>query len=423
MNNESLSTGSRIGILTIAFLGWFFGGMQIGMTNLINDTTKYLIIESGWSESLNTEQSNKLNSSWWAYMQCAFLFGAAAGGYIFGKLGDKIGRTRALGISILWFSILTLLANFAGDPFQLLCIRFLACLGIGGCWPNGVALVSEAWSKIARPIMASLIGMAGNIGIFSFAKIMANYPVDADSFRNIFLLGAISAPLGVIILLFIKESPTWISSKDSTSPTSNNKSDSPSVFKKPYLGITFIGITLATVPLLGGWGCFAWILPWASEVGNAELAPNILQTRSIASIIGSGLAAVIAIRVGRRSCYFVSCLFALIISQYIFWFGSPTDSNFLIFVAMWGFFNGIFFGWLPFFLPELFETKVRATGAGVSFNYGRILTATTIFLTPWLKSVFDGNLQQVGQITSLIFIVGMIAVLLAPDTSKRDMNL
>ncbi len=160
-------------------------------------------------------------------------------------------------------------------------------------------------------------------------------------------------------------------------------------------------------------GCFAWILPWASEVGSAELAPNILQTRSIASIIGSGLAAVIAVRFGRRSCYFVSCLFALIISQYIFWFGSPTDSNFLIFVAMWGFFNGIFFGWLPFFLPELFETKVRATGAGVSFNYGRILTATTIFLTPWLKSIFDGNLQQVGQITSLIFIVGMIAVLLA----------
>ena len=77
----AISRETLISILTIAFLGWFFGGMQIGMTNLINDTTKYLIIESGWSESLNTEQSNKLNSNWWAYMQCAFLFGAAAGGY------------------------------------------------------------------------------------------------------------------------------------------------------------------------------------------------------------------------------------------------------------------------------------------------------------------------------------------------------
>ena len=422
MVKESLPLNARIIILVVAFLGWFFGGMQIGMTNLINDATKYLIIESGWSDKLNPEQLNNLISDWWAYQQCAFLFGAAAGGYIFGKLGDRIGRTRTLGISILWFSVLTGLAYFVKDPLQLLCIRFLACLGIGGCWPNGVALVSETWSKIARPVMASLIGMAGNIGIFTFATLMAQNPVDVDSFRGVFLIGAYSAPLGIIILLFVRESPTWIASKTQDNEEKTEKSISPSVFKKPYLGVTLIGIILATVPLLGGWGCFAWIIPWASEVGSPELKAQILQTRSIASIIGSGLAAIIALKIGRRSCYFVSCLFALIISQYIFWFASPTDSNFLIFVALWGFFNGIFFGWLPFFLPELFETKVRATGAGVSFNYGRILTAATIFLTPWLKAMFDGNHAQVGQITSLIFILGMIAVILAPDTSKRDMN-
>ena len=422
MVKESLPLNARIIILVVAFLGWFFGGMQIGMTNLINDATKYLIIESGWSDKLNPEQLNNLISDWWAYQQCAFLFGAAAGGYIFGKLGDRIGRTRTLGISILWFSVLTGLAYFVKDPLQLLCIRFLACLGIGGCWPNGVALVSETWSKIARPIMASLIGMAGNIGIFTFATMMAQNPVDVDSFRDVFLIGAYSAPLGIIILLFVRESPTWIASKTQDNEEKTEKTISPSVFKKPYLGVTLIGIILATVPLLGGWGCFAWIIPWASEVGSPELKAQILQTRSIASIIGSGLAAIIALKIGRRSCYFVSCLFALIISQYIFWFASPTDSNFLIFVALWGFFNGIFFGWLPFFLPELFETKVRATGAGVSFNYGRILTAVTIFLTPWLKAMFDGNHAQVGQITSLIFILGMVAVILAPDTSKRDMN-
>ncbi|MEC7862220.1 MAG: MFS transporter [Verrucomicrobiota bacterium] len=422
MVKESLPLNARITILVVAFLGWFFGGMQIGMTNLINDATKYLIIESGWSDKLNPEQLNNLISDWWAYQQCAFLFGAAAGGYIVGKLGDRIGRTRTLGISILWFSVLTGLAYFVKDPLQLLCIRFLACLGIGGCWPNGVALVSETWSKIARPVMASLIGMAGNIGIFTFATLMAQNPVDVDSFRGVFLIGAYSAPLGIIILLFVRESPTWIASKTQDNEEKTEKSISPSVFKKPYLGVTLIGIILATVPLLGGWLCFAWIIPWASEVGSPELKAQILQTRSIASIIGSGLAAIIALKIGRRSCYFVSCLFALIISQYIFWFASPTDSNFLIFVALWGFFNGIFFGWLPFFLPELFETKVRATGAGVSFNYGRILTAVTIFLTPWLKAMFDGNHAQVGQITSLIFILGMIAVILAPDTSKRDMN-
>jgi len=78
MSEEALSLRTRIVILAVAFLGWFFGGMQIGMTNLINDATKYLIIESGWSDKLNPEQLNNLISDWWAYQQCAFLFGATA---------------------------------------------------------------------------------------------------------------------------------------------------------------------------------------------------------------------------------------------------------------------------------------------------------------------------------------------------------
>ena len=262
MVKESLSLNSRITILVVAFLGWFFGGMQIGMTNLINDATEYLISESGWSDNLNPDQEKTLISKWWAYQQCAFLFGAAAGGYIFGKLGDRIGRTRALGSSILLFSVITVLPFcvkdplhpfYVKDPLQLLCIRFLACLGIGGCWPNGVALVSEAWSKIARPVMASLIGMAGNIGIFTFATMMAKNPPDEESFRGDFLIGAYSVPLGLIILLFVRESPTWIASKNQSSEEKTEKLVSPSVFKKPYLGVTLIGIILATVPLLGGW--------------------------------------------------------------------------------------------------------------------------------------------------------------------------
>ena len=121
-------------------------------------------------------------------------------------------------------SVLTLLANFAKDPFQLLCIRFLTCLGIGGCWPNGVALVSEAWSKIARPIMASLIGMAGNIGIFSFAKIMAHYPVDADSFRNIFFRGGL-CPTWSYHFAFYQRVPNLDQFMNSTSTDNNNEPD------------------------------------------------------------------------------------------------------------------------------------------------------------------------------------------------------
>jgi hypothetical protein len=180
------------------------------------------------------------------------------------------------------------------------------------------------------------------------------------------------------------------------------------------------------VPLFGGWGSFQWIVFWAGklgkELGLPELEAKILQMRAITSIVGSGLAAVIAMWIGRRVTYFVTSFAALLLSQYIFWFTTPTDGNFLFWVALIGFCNGIFFGWLPFFLPELFETKVRATGAGVSFNFGRIFTATTIFLTPTLIAHFGGGHAQIGRITSLIFVVGMVAILFAPDTSRRDMN-
>lgn len=108
------------------------------------------------------------------------------------------------------------------------------------------------------------------------------------------------------------------------------------------------------------------------ELGLPELEAKILQMRAITSIVGSGLAAVIAMWIGRRITYFLTSFAALLLSQYIFWFTTPTDGNFLFWVALVGFCNGIFFGWLPFFLPELFETKVRATVAGVSFNFGRI---------------------------------------------------
>ncbi|MCZ6675497.1 MAG: MFS transporter [Verrucomicrobia bacterium] len=427
MSRHPLTTQARITILVVAFLGWFFGGVQIGLTNLGGPATIGLLNESGWSMGLTEEAVEQQIKTWAAYLQVAFLFGAAAGGFFFGRLGDTIGRTRALGISIIWFSIFTALSYYVANPLQLIVVRFVACLGVGGCWPNGVALVGESWSKVARPVMASMIGMAGNVGIFALATLLKYHPPTPDSFRWVFLVGATALPVGVLILLFVRESPAWLSTRETDEGSANNAAAQKlSVFRKPYLGVTLVGIALATVPLFGGWGSFLWIVFWAGRIGDElglpELKAEIVQMRSLLSIVGCALAAVISARIGRRTCYFLTSFAALIISQYIFWFTTPTDEGFLIWVAFLGFFNGIFFGWLPFFLPELFETKVRATGAGVSFNYGRILTAITISLTPALTLYFNGDYAQIGRVTSLIFIVGMIAILFAPDTSKRHIE-
>jgi len=420
MSIDTLSTKARVTILAAAFLGWFFGGVQIGITNLaMHPAAEDLIRKAEWAIGLSGKEMKEIVREWYAYFQCAFLFGAAAGGFLFGRLGDRFGRTRALGISIIWFSLFTGASYIAQNPAQLLLLRFIACLGVGGCWPNGVALVSEAWSRIARPLMASLIGMAGNVGIFTISTLGKD--ITPESWRWVLLIGATPILLGLFVLIFVEESPSWIQSAEkSSSPTKAIKT--VSVFSGPYLKITLIGIALATVPLFGGWGSANWIIPWAAEIGPPQLKAEIIQMRSVTSIIGSAMAGLVAMQIGRRTTYLITSFGALVVAQYVFWFTIPTDSGFLLWVALLGIFNGLFFGWLPFFLPELFESRVRATGAGVSFNFGRILTATTISLTPAVTKMFGGSYAQIGRVTSLIFIIGILVILLAPDTSKRDMD-
>ncbi len=446
---DPLSARARTAILAVAFFGWFFGGVQISITNLamrsaaidLMDRAGALDLErynelSIAAETLSDEEKSRLDDwnalavQWYAWYQCAFLFGAAAGGFVFGRLGDRIGRTRAMAWSILCFSLLTAASALAQDPGQLLVLRFLASLGIGGTWPNGVALVSEAWANVARPIVASLIGMAGNLGIFAMSTLATTIEVTPESWLWVMWVGAVPVFLALIVW-FVPESPSWQASRGAVGEKRSTgerqvRVRSLEIFGPRYLPVTLVGIGLATIPLIGGWGSANWMMPWADEAGAATgdpfLKAQVGQARALTSIAGSFIAGWIATVGGRRRTYFLTSLGALLVAQYAFWFTTPTDADFLIWVAALGFFNGIYFGWLPFCLPELFETRIRATGAGVSFNFGRILTALTIFMTGVMKEYFHGDYAQIGRVTSVVFVLGMALVLFMPDTSKRDMQ-
>lgn len=435
-----LAANARMVILLVAFLAWFFGGMQILLTNLgmrsasidlmgqvgmldmsvFNDLTERVSNLTA-SEKAQLDVWNQLAARWYAWFQCAFLFGAATGGYLFGKLGDRIGRTRSLGLSIILFAGMTGLCYWARSPIQLLALRFVACLGIGGAWPNSVALVSEVWPDKRRPLMASMIGMAGNLGIFTMSSFAKIRPVTPDDWKWMIAVNGLPILLGVYVLAFVRESPAW----QSMASLSNNE-PSESLLNRKYLKPTMIGIALATVPLIGGWGSANWMMPWAGEVGSQigdnTIKADIGMARSLTSIVGSLFAGILAVRLGRRTLYFATSLGALMVAQYVFWFSTPGEWSFLWWVALLGLFNGLYFGWLPFFLPELFPTRIRSTGSGVSFNYGRILTAATIFAQGYVISVFGGDFAKIGRVTSMVFLLGMVAILFAPDTSKRDMS-
>lgn len=381
--------------------------------------------------SANDEQQlthwKELAAQWFGWYQCALLFGAAAGGFVFGRLGDLIGRSKAMAASILCYSLMSGASYFVQTPFQLLILRFITCMGVGGMWPNGVTLVSEAWSKVSRPMVAGIIGTAANIGIFIMFSIAAVVPVTPNDWRWVVLVGAIPAIIGIISLLTVPESPRWLATRNESN-TETAKPVTTEVFQSPLFRVTLIGIVLATIPLFGAWGSSNWMMPWAAEAGETANPPNpylkahVGQARSFTGVIGSLLGGWIGSLFGRRRAYMLISLAALFCAQYAFWFTVPTDGDFLIWVAALGFFSGIYFGWLPLFLPELFPTRVRSTGAGVSFNFGRILTAVTIFVTASLMEAFEGDFARIGRVTSLVYAVGIFIIWFAPDTSKSNLD-
>src|SRR5437899_996538 len=141
--------------LTAALLGWMFDGAEMGVFSLVGRPAL---------QDLLGPSAEKTIGLWFSVVTAGFLVGAATGGVLFGWLGDRIGRVRAMTLSVLTYALFTGLCGLTGSPFQMAALRFVAALGMGGEWSLGVALVMEVWPNRSRAFMAGLIGAAANVG-------------------------------------------------------------------------------------------------------------------------------------------------------------------------------------------------------------------------------------------------------------------
>src|SRR4029079_4052617 len=202
-----ITAAGRYIILFSAFLGWGFSGFQMAVMTLAARSATTEFLRSGQlsaSQILSVErllgapriraaanppvsdEAEALKTTvprWFSWYNAAFLFGAACGGLVFGWLGDAIGRVRAMAASIFWFSLFSALGYFSATPEQLLLSRFLAAMGVGGMWPTGVSLASEAWSEASRPMIAGMLGTSANVGLVTLNGLGYVYQVGPDSWR------------------------------------------------------------------------------------------------------------------------------------------------------------------------------------------------------------------------------------------------
>jgi MFS family permease len=504
--------------LTAALLGWMFDGFEMGLFPLV--------ARPALLDLLGTGADDKSVGLWFGVMIAGFLVGAAAGGVLFGWLGDRIGRVRAMTLSVLAYTLFTGLCGLAPNLHWFFIFRFIASLGMGGEWSLGVSLVMEIWPNTSRGWLAGLIGAAANVGFLLIAVIslglsgildtlttaMQASPlpegwvaalVKNDAWRLLLLIGTLPALLTFFIRLFVPESQRWLREREqgrtshwatrdligvligtcgplvtiylfawpSTTIGGTTIKHSPPLL---LLGLAFglviamvgylypvrrylarmraaggktadsgnvvgrmiIAAGLSGVALLGTWASIQAAPAWADKLANTypEEAKQILTgnlahakaytqiAMGIGAIIGTITAAVVGSWFSRRWMYVAMCL-ASLGSALLFWqINTRYDYTFLATVMLAGGVTAAFYGWIPLYLPELFGTSVRATAQGFGYNFGRILAAVGALQSGFLMNeVFSGNYSLAYSTMSVVYLVGVAIIWLAPETHGKPL--
>jgi MFS transporter, SHS family, sialic acid transporter len=396
-------------VLIAAFLGWMFTGVVMGL---------FPIAARPALQDLLQSTDDGLVGWWIGVLTAAFLLGAAAGGVLFGWAGDRIGRVRTMALTIAAYSLFTGACVAATQPWQLALFRFLASLGMGGQWSLGVALVMEAWPGRLRPLLAGVIGASANVGFLAISILSMLVVITPDSWRWVMVVAATPVILAVWVVMFVPESERWKAAVKATVAKPLRE-----IFRPPLLWPTLLAICFATIPLLGSWAGVSGFLPsWADQLAGAHARGVTQAVISVGAILGCLIAPLIGGVWGRRPVYFGLCLAALVVCQFLFregwWeYGVP----FLLLCGLAGFVTAAFYGWLPLYLPELFPTRVRATGQGLSFNFGRIFAAVGTLTTGQMMQFFEGSYPRACSTITLVYALGLVVIWLAPETKGRPL--
>ncbi|MEO5960336.1 MAG: MFS transporter, partial [Opitutaceae bacterium] len=377
-----------------AWLGWMFDGLELHLYTLVAGPLMLTLMAA----TAATAEVNEKKS----FIQASFLIGWALGGAFFGRLGDRLGRSRTLALTVLTYAICTGLCAFAQTWWQLMIFRFISALGIGGEWAVGSSLLSETWPRAWRPWLAAILQTGVNVGIL-FAAAMgfvfmpwlqqlftdAGHPgwlhgfvVSAKTYlpklspeHLVFLIGVLPALFVFWIRRKVPETEAW-------------KAAESHATAKPSVGELFrgdvartTGITTLVCALgLSAWWLFQFwhpqhlrkLLEIDGHTPKDQITPLVIAaffTVIAVSVVGNFFASWLAQRFGNPRAILV-CFLGLgggMVGAFMVprgfgelaWFWCP----------LVGFFSGVF-GLFTMYLPPLFPTLLRTTGAGFCYNIG-----------------------------------------------------
>ena len=359
-----------------AWLGWLFDGLDMHLYTLI--AAPFVALLLGVSET--ETKTVGWYSSW---IQAAFMVGWALGGGFFGRIGDQIGRSRALVLTILTYAIFTGAGFFAQTWWHLLIFRFLSALGIGGEWAVGAALLAETWPKGWRYWLAAVLQTAVNLGVLLAGVVgvaMAGLPE-----RYVFLAGLAPALIVLWIRRAVPETDDWHAAKSAAGGAEPRIRE---LFRGAVLRTTLLTMAVCALSLTAHWAFMFWSaqhvrkLPefaaWSAKE-KTQLVSTVVVVLMLSSIVGNFLAAALARKLGYRRTIALMALAYFAAMTFTYWHARTLGEMWWCFPAI-GCCSG-FFALFTMYLPPLFPTLLRTTGAGFSYNIGRLAAAvgTVVF--------------------------------------------
>lgn len=374
-----------------AWLGWMFDGLDMHLYTLVAlPFVMQLLNSSGTAVQSELAYDANVKSS---IIQAAFLVGWALGGAFFGRVGDLLGRSRALNLTILTYAAFTGLSFFAQEWWHLLIFRFLAALGIGGEWAVGASLLAETWPRRWRPWLAAILQTGVNVGVlFACVAGWLLLAVFETEYRAVFLVGILPALLTIWIRKAVPEPEQWKAAHESGA-----RPGIAALFGPEIRRTTFITLTICGLGLTAHWALMFWhtnhlrsiaeAAGWTKEARDG-LATKALYLLMVGSIIGNFASGALAWRIGYRRA--IGLVFAAYFTIMMITYAAPRPPD----TVLWllpaiGVCQGVF-ALFTMCLPPLFPTLLRTTGAGFCYNFGRIASAAGVVLFGIIPQIGGG---------------------------------
>lgn len=379
---------------------------------------------------------------WTGTITSILLVGWAVGGVLFGWVGDRLGRKRALFITITIYAVGTALCALATNLWELIGFRVLASLGIGGEWGVGATLVAEAVPESRRVEAGVLLQTSSPMGLVLASAV--NYQIagvwfagEPESWRYVFLAGLAPVIVAFGVRLFVRESDHWSAQVAHASRPAPRE-----LFRPEIVARTVSGLVVAVTAVLSWWACNAF-LPilggtLASEhASQADLTPAAARMLveawkarasnafNIGGLLGALAAVPLARLLGRRRMFVAYFLFSA--AALFATFGldlEPQARLAMLYLVGAGVFG--VFGAFPFYLTELFPARLRATGAGLCYNIGRVFAAAGPFVVGSVSAAAGGSSAVIIHTMFWLGLIPLAAALGAPafivETSGRTLS-